>query len=109
MNGTKREAEAHLTELLRRLREGDFVEPSKVTFGEWLDRWLEFVVAGQKAPRTEERYRDLVRLHIATGLGCVPRQETQSGTHRDFLCPEEEGGKAPRRFDAPNDRDDHPE
>lgn len=86
VEGTKRQAEAHLAETLHRLKTGDFVEPSKVTFGEWLERWLKLAVTGQKAPRTEERYRDLVRLHITPGLGHVLLQKLNAEAIEAFYA-----------------------
>ena len=39
--GTKKQAETHLTELLRAANRGEFVEATKVTLGQWLLEWLE--------------------------------------------------------------------
>src|SRR5688572_6536209 len=39
--GTKKEAQTHLTELLRAANRGEYVERSKLTFGEWLTEWIE--------------------------------------------------------------------
>jgi hypothetical protein len=36
--GTKKEAQTHLTELLRAANRGEFVEKTKVTLGEWLEK-----------------------------------------------------------------------
>lgn len=38
--GNKKQAEDKLAELIREVNHGEFVEPSKVTFGDWLDRWV---------------------------------------------------------------------
>jgi len=37
VQGTKRDAETKLAELLHRANNHELVEPSKITFGEWLD------------------------------------------------------------------------
>lgn len=44
VQGTKRDAERKLTELLHHLHRGEYVEPSKLTFGEWLTEWLETAI-----------------------------------------------------------------
>ena len=41
MRGTKRDAERRLAELIHDASKGTFIEPSKVTVGEWLTEWLE--------------------------------------------------------------------
>jgi hypothetical protein len=38
--GTKREAQAELNRLLAEPQSGGFVEPSKLTVGQYLNRWL---------------------------------------------------------------------
>ncbi len=48
VRGTKRDAERKLAELIHRADTGSFIEPSKVTVGEWLDAWLEKAI---KPPR----------------------------------------------------------
>lgn len=86
VRGTKREAEARLVELLHRVEEGEFVEPSNVTFGEWLDKWLEIAVTGKKAPRTEERYRGLINRHIKPTLGGIPLQKLNAVAIESFYA-----------------------
>ena len=39
-HGTKRKAQDRLTDLLSAANHGEFVEPSKMTLGEWLKEWL---------------------------------------------------------------------
>lgn len=66
--GTKREAEAELT----RLKAGAdrYVDPSKVTLGQFIDRW-ETWAATQVAPKTLERYKELAALHVRPHLGAA--------------------------------------
>ena len=78
--GTKREAEAKLTELLRAKDKGQFIEPSKVTLGGWLDEWLEKAI---KPPArriaTYNTYRHVVETHIKTSfLAAVRLQQLKS-------------------------------
>jgi hypothetical protein len=39
--GSRKEADVKLTELLRSVHRNEYVEPTKMTFGEWLDEWLD--------------------------------------------------------------------
>jgi hypothetical protein len=50
--GTKQQAETRLTELLDAQNKGSFVEPSKITFGEWLTEWWTKVIKATKTPGT---------------------------------------------------------
>jgi len=80
VKGTKREAEAKLAELLNEVRKGEFVEPSKVTLGQWLAEWLEKAIAPPaKRPRTYETYLSVVKNHILPSpLGAIPLQRLKS-------------------------------
>ncbi len=76
VQGTKREAEARLAELLHKANQGDFVEPSKLTFGQWLDHWLETTVKPPATrPRTYETYEIVIRRHVKPTIGKIRLQE----------------------------------
>lgn len=64
----REDAEAHLVKLLHQLNIGDFVEPSKLTFGGFLDRWLQESSLGDES---KEWYRMVVDKHIKPILGNV--------------------------------------
>jgi integrase len=76
VQGTKRDAERKLTELLHRLHSGEYVEPSKLTVGEWLIEWLE---TGIKPPnkrlRTYETYKSVIERHLKPALGHIRLQQ----------------------------------
>lgn len=67
--GNKRAAEAELSRLLGELSTGAFVQPSRMTVGPYLEWWLENVAKDRVAPRTYERYIQIVRLHLIPALG----------------------------------------
>ncbi len=51
--GTRRQAEQKLVELTGEIHRGEFIEPSKITVGEYLDTWLEMAIKPpQKAQST---------------------------------------------------------
>src|SRR5947209_2457717 len=56
--GTKREAAAELIRLKAGVDRSEYVNPSKVTLGEFLDRW-ETWASTQVSGKTLERYREL--------------------------------------------------
>jgi integrase len=75
--GTKREADAELIRLIAAADRGDYVDPSKTTVAEFLDRW-ETWAATQVSGKTLERYRDLAAHHIRPHLGARRMQKLKS-------------------------------
>ena len=71
VKGTKRDAEKKLTELLHSLNGGSYVKPNRLTVAEYLEQWLDGYVATNTAPRTRERYEEIVRLHLIPSLGSL--------------------------------------
>lgn len=57
------------------LRQGTFVEPTKLTVGEWLDTWLD----DYKKPRLRqlvwESYEVIVRCHLKPAIGSLPLKD----------------------------------
>jgi len=66
--GTKRDAERVLAARLHELATGALINPNKLRVAEFGEQWLRDTRANV-APRTHERYSELVRLHIAPTLG----------------------------------------
>lgn len=65
VRGTKKQAQDKLTDLLHDLNKGQWVEPSKVTLGEWLTEWLEKAIKPPaKRLRTYETYSRIIEKHI---------------------------------------------
>ncbi|NPV53782.1 MAG: tyrosine-type recombinase/integrase [Firmicutes bacterium] len=79
VRGTKKEAEAKLAELLHQYNRGELVEPTKMTVGEWLIRWLDVYVtnSSKKKFRTQETYASIVRNHLIPALGHIRLQKLQ--------------------------------
>ena len=57
--------------MISELQGGGYLEPSKVTLAQFLDRWLNHIKS-QVSPRSHERYAEIVRTHIIPSLGAVP-------------------------------------
>jgi Phage integrase, N-terminal SAM-like domain len=68
VRGSRKDAEKELRRLLRSLDTGEHVDPNRITVREWLDTWLG-AVRSQVAPKTHERYSELVSYFLAPALG----------------------------------------
>jgi integrase len=68
--GTKRKAQDECARLISSLQGGTYLEPAKITVGQFLDRWLEHTKP-LVSPRTHERYGEIVRKNINPLLGAV--------------------------------------
>jgi integrase len=68
--GTKREAQIECARLISEVKGGTYIEPSKTTFGQFLERWLDSV-RPRVSPKTHERYSEIVRKNIIPALGSV--------------------------------------
>lgn len=75
--GTKREAERELTRLLNEVHTGTYVEPAKGPLKDFLERWLEDCARMKVAPKTFERYQEIVRNHLVPALGHFPLAKLQ--------------------------------
>jgi integrase len=68
--GTKREAQIECARLISEMKGGTYLEPSKTTFAQFLEHWLDHVKS-QISPRSNERYCEIVRKNIIPALGTV--------------------------------------
>src|SRR5262249_35966798 len=75
IKGTKREAQAELTRLLNDTNSGTYIDPSKVSVGEFLDRWARDWVTVNVSPKTGERYRQLLDNQVKPHIGALPIQK----------------------------------
>jgi integrase len=73
--GSKREAQAKLTELLTDAARGTLVDASKETLGAFADRWDRDWATHNVSPKTVERYRQFIANQIKPHLGAMPVQK----------------------------------
>lgn len=71
VHGTKRQAQARLSEILNSLNRGEYREPSALTVAEYLDVWLREYVRPNLRPRTAEGYGTIIRKHVLPSLGHI--------------------------------------
>jgi len=69
-HGTKRQAQDKCAQLISELNGGLYIEPAKITVGQFLDHWLEHIKP-LVSPRTHERYGELVTKNLKPLLGAV--------------------------------------
>ena len=65
------------------------------TLGSYLPRWLD-ITAGTVRPRTLERYRQIVRVHLLPALGDQPLASLRPETVQRLYSAELAAGLAPR-------------
>ena len=100
--GTKAEAKIKLANLVSGASTGDYVDPSKVTVSQFLDRWERDWAAVNVSPKTFERYSELLRKHVRPRIGATRLQrlrpvnlsELYAALLRDGI--DESTGLAPR-------------
>jgi integrase len=76
--GTKKQAEDKCNELVGQVNRNEFVEPSKMTVGQWLDQWLEVKVKPHRRPHTYKSYSTVVERHLKPALGHILLQQLQA-------------------------------
>jgi len=92
---TQEEAQKKLREVLRQLDREEYVEPSKITLGQWLDRWFEVYGRPRWREKTEAVHRDNLRLHIIPALGKYLLQKLRPDHIQSFINAQLEKGFAP--------------
>lgn len=74
VKGTKRDAQAKLTEFLNEAARGTLVDPSKETLGAFLGRWERDWASNNTSRKTAERYGELIRSYVIPHVGGMPIQ-----------------------------------
>jgi integrase len=69
IKGNKKDAETFLNEKINEINKGTFVEPSKLTLREYLDKWLEAAARPRVSRRTADGYAATLKRYIREPLG----------------------------------------
>jgi integrase len=77
IKGTRKEAQAKLTELLSSHARGVLVDQSKETLAIFLDRWCADWASHNVSRKTAERYRQLIAHQVKPHLGNMPVQKVK--------------------------------
>lgn len=67
----ERDAQKFRTDVLHQIHNNNYFDSGQVTFGQYLDRWMEDYCLSNLAPRTYKRYKEIINLHIKPDLGLV--------------------------------------
>ena len=71
VTGTKKDAERELNRLLHELDNGTYIEPCKLTLGNYLRKWLSDYARANVSAKTFERYAGIVEQHLIPALGSI--------------------------------------
>lgn len=71
VRGLKRDAEKALTSMLAGIDGGIDIEPAHLTVAKYLERWLDAAAKPTVAPKTFERYAEIVHKQLVPALGNI--------------------------------------
>jgi integrase len=94
VKGSKTDAQRALRKVLRSSDTGEHVAPAKLSFSEWAATWQQ-LRSRSIHRKSQERYEQVLRLHLLPALGARPLQEIKP-TEIDQLIIELEAKLAPR-------------
>lgn len=92
----QREAKAYVEDTRKDIRGGKVVEPSKLTLGEYLDRWLEDAAKPALRANTLESYSDYLKLYVRPELAGFKLDQLSPLVLQRFVNGMTEKGLAPR-------------
>lgn len=92
---TQKEVRQRLQQIAVSISEGTYMEPSKMTVGEWLDVWHAEYLNGVK-PNTVITYGQQIKNHIAPALGAVQLRSLNGTQIQRFYNQMHKGGLSPK-------------
>lgn len=75
LHGTKAQAQADAAKIIASSVSGSYVDPSKETVAEFIDRWLRDWAEANTSNKTYQRYEQLLRKHVAPHVGKLQMQK----------------------------------
>jgi integrase len=93
VNGTKRDAQRLLTQMLNDINQGTFTEPTKLTVNDYMARWLKDYASVNVALRTYEFYEQTLKLHINPRIGHIELSKLTPLTLQHYYSELLKGGK----------------
>jgi integrase len=93
---TRAEVQGRLTAALRDVQQGLPVPVGRLTFGQFLARWLEDSVKPKVRAKTHHSYAQLVRVHIDPALGKLPLDQVTPQRIQALLNSKRAAGLSPR-------------
>lgn len=96
---TRKEAEAHLSQVLARIHGGGMIPTTKITVGKFLEDWLQKYATINVRETSFKSYRDIVRQHLIPALGTIPLVNLSALDVQDYYTRKRQGD--PRRSSTP--------
>ncbi|MGE5483675.1 MAG: site-specific integrase [Ignavibacteriales bacterium] len=93
VHGDKKKAQSELVRILNELNTGTYVEPKKMTFAEYLQRWISDYASHSLKPRTFETYQQIIEEHITPYLGMIQLTRLQPLHLQDYYAAKLEDGR----------------
>jgi integrase len=87
----ERELEKLALEFEHQVETGQYLDGGKITFAEFINRWIEDYARTELAPKTLSRYQDLLK-RIIPALGHIPLQKLQPNHLLEFYANLRENG-----------------
>lgn len=84
VKGSEAQAVRLKLELSKEVKQGEYIPPSPIRFGEYMEEWLENV-AKAKAPNTYKAYRATARLYLLPAFGHMTLQKIKASNLRTFF------------------------
>jgi len=97
---TEAAAEAHLAAMLARVQSGEYVPPTKIRTGEFLERWLTDYAEPSVGPLTFRGYRAAIRKKVIPSLGMIPLRHLTPGDVQRLYKAELARGQSPATVHA---------
>ena len=90
---TQKEVRLKMQELIRKVDEGNYKEPCKLTVAQWLDMWTGEYLGALK-PLTQDNYKTQCTRYLKPNLGAVKLTALDTHTIQQFINSLSNGEKA---------------
>ena len=96
---TRRDVADKIAAALAALNTGTYIEPSKITLGEWLDRWLIDYMKLSLRPTAYQVYETNLRLHVKPHVGHITLKALQANDLQSLFNNLLKDGRAAKEWD----------
>lgn len=86
VRGSKKNAQAVLTNKLAEFADGQLIEQSTVTVAEYARHWIEAIAPARTSDKTRERYVEIIEKNIIPRLGSIALQRLDGASIDDFYA-----------------------
>lgn len=95
---TQKEVRMKMQAAAVKLNEDEYMEPSKITVGQWLDRWTRDYMSDKKY-QTVKGYKTQCETHIKPALGAIRLKDLSTDQIQQFYNQLEKTGKTQNKHD----------